>query len=83
MKSKALRLYVVFKDSAKLGSINNLVAVAEVESNGTSVVSSSDMVQQVLILGGFDNDPAIRRRVMHEINSRYHNMIQSISEVDI
>lgn len=83
MKSKALRLYVVFKDSAKLGSINNLISVAEVESNGTSVVSSSDMVQQVLILGGFDNDPAIRRRVMHEINSRYHNMIQSISEVDI
>ena len=83
MKSKALRLYVVFKDSAKLGSINNLISVAEVESNGTSVVSSSDMVQQVLILGGFDKDPAIRRRVMHEINSRYHNMIQSISEVDL
>lgn len=82
-RMKKLRLYIVFKESAKLGSINNLIGVAETESNGTMNVESSDMIQQVLIMGGFNNDPAIRRRVMHEINSRYHNMIQSMSEVDL
>lgn len=78
---KELRLYVVFKDSAKLGSINSLLSVADTESNGTSKVLFFKIDQNELVLTGFD-DPAIRRRVLHEINSRYHNMIQSISEFD-
>lgn len=80
--TKEMRLYVVFKDSAKIGSINNLLNVASIESNGTCQLGSFKVQQNEMILNGFD-DPAIRRRVMHEINSRYHNMLKSVSEVDL
>ena len=80
---KELRMYIVFKDSAKIGSINGLLRTAITESNGRTEIQSIDITQNQIVLRGFDGDPAIRRRAYHEINSRYHNMIQSISEVDV
>ena len=75
------RLYIVFKDSARLESLNGLVDMVKTIAGDVITARPMDISQKTLILTGFP-DKAIRRRCYHDINSRYHNMVRSISEVD-
>jgi len=75
------RLYIVFRDSARLESINRLVDMVNVITNDAVSARPMDITQRTLILTGFP-DKAVRRRCYHDIHSRYHNMVRSISEVD-
>ena len=77
-----LKLVIIFKDTAKLGSIKSLFKVADLESNETVSIDAEEYLSNTLVLAGFNDDPAIRRRVMHEVNSRYHNMIETLWEDD-